>query len=164
MKLHHQRGIHNMHSKTILVVTYAYSSTSAKSRLDVQYAHSIMSCGSFALNSFIAEHSPMGLPSAVAKSTAVLVATVAIGAGSVAKLRPDLFMNLPFPLSIILWTATGSGGVPPYFIEEAWAEDEIKTWTRDGDLVVSTGAKSGTSEFTLINYLPPHLSIICHPV
>jgi hypothetical protein len=106
----------------------------------------------------------MGLPSAVAKSTAVLVATVAIGAGSVAKLRPDLFMNLPFPLSIILWTATGSGGVPPYFIEEAWAEDEIKTWTRDGDLVVSTGAKSGTSEFTLINYLPPHLSIICHPV
>ena len=94
----------------------------------------------------------------------VPVATVAIGAGSVAKLRPDLFMNLPFPLSIILWTATGSGGVPPYFIEEAWAEDEIKTWTRDGDLVVSTGAKSGTSEFTLINYLPPHLSIICHPV
>lgn len=31
------------------------------------------------------------------------------------------------------------------FIKDAWKEDEIDTWTKDGDLVVATGAKSGTT-------------------
>lgn len=35
--------------------------------------------------------------------------------------------------------------MPPYFIKDAWKEDEIETWMKDGDLVVATGAKSGTT-------------------
>jgi hypothetical protein len=35
--------------------------------------------------------------------------------------------------------------MPPYFMDDAWKEDEIDTWMKDGDLVVATGAKSGTT-------------------
>lgn len=79
------------------------------------------------------------------KALAVLVALLALSIGSVAKLKPELFMTLPFPLSIILHTAAAGGSVPPYFMPDAWADDEIGTWTNPNDVIVSAGAKSGTN-------------------
>mmetsp|Transcript_9976 Transcript_9976/g.29538 ORF Transcript_9976/g.29538 Transcript_9976/m.29538 type:complete len:392 (-) Transcript_9976:308-1483(-) len=78
-----------------------------------------------------------------AKKGAVLAGLLAATVGVVGKSHPALFMSLPFPLSVILWSATG-GEVPPYFSRDAWAEDEIKTWTRPGDVIVATAAKAGT--------------------
>ena len=37
------------------------------------------------------------------------------------------------------------GRLPPYFSEDAWEPSEMKTWIKDGDLVVATAAKSGTT-------------------
>jgi len=74
---------------------------------------------------------------AVMLGTAILI-------GGIGRICPHLFMNLPFPLSIILWVTTGNP-MPPYFMNDAWKEDEIDTWTKDGDLVVAVGAKSGTT-------------------
>jgi|EP01082_Thalassiosira_pseudonana_P003311 hypothetical protein len=81
---------------------------------------------------------------AVLKKVGTVVLGVAILIGAIGKFQPHLFMNLPFPLSIILWVTSG-GSMPPYFTQDAWAEDEIDTWTKDGDVVVATGAKSGTT-------------------
>lgn len=78
------------------------------------------------------------------KTVGTAVLGLAILIGSVGKIAPHWFMNLPFPLSIILWISTGNP-MPPYLNADAWAEDEIDSWTRDGDVVVSTGAKSGTT-------------------
>ena len=75
---------------------------------------------------------------------ATIVGALALAIGAIGTMKPTLFMGLPFPLSIILWTSFG-GEVPPYFMPEAWKDDEIKTWTKPGDLVVSTGGKSGTT-------------------
>lgn len=78
------------------------------------------------------------------KKIGTLVLGLAVAIGTVGKYSPHLFMRLPFPLSIILWAVTGHE-MPPYFMPDAWAENEIDTWMKDGDLVVATGAKSGTT-------------------
>jgi len=78
------------------------------------------------------------------KKVGKAVLGLAILIGFVGKFAPHLFMTLPFPLSIILWASTGNE-MPPYFMTDAWKEDEIDTWMRDGDLVVAAGAKSGTT-------------------
>ena len=72
------------------------------------------------------------------------VVGLAVLIGSIGKFAPHLFFNLPFPLSVILWVTTGHG-MPMYFMDDAWKEDEIDTWMKDGDLVVAAGAKSGTT-------------------
>ncbi|KAL9187741.1 hypothetical protein ACHAXT_006119 [Thalassiosira profunda] len=81
---------------------------------------------------------------ALLKTVGAGVLAVAILIGTVGKAAPHLFMSLPFPLSIIAWVSTGHG-MPPYFSPDAWKEDEVDTWTKDGDLVVATAAKSGTT-------------------
>eukprot|EP00957_Ditylum_brightwellii_P078199 5945829-Ditylum_brightwellii.AAC.1 len=45
-------------------------------------------------------------------------------------------MALPFPLSVILWTAAAGGEMPPFSSPTAWAEDKIKTWTKLNDVIV----------------------------
>ena len=80
----------------------------------------------------------------IAKKIGVAVIGVAILIGGIGKYAPHLFMALPFPASIILWVSTGHD-MPPYFMPDAWKEDEIDTWTKDGDLVVATGVKCGTT-------------------
>jgi len=82
--------------------------------------------------------------SSIPKKIGTAVVGFAILIGSIGKFAPHLFMNLPFPLSIILWASTGNS-MPPYFMDDAWKEDEIDSWMKDGDLVVATGAKSGTT-------------------
>ena len=80
----------------------------------------------------------------ILKKIGTLVLGLAITIGTIGKFSPHLFLSLPFPLSIILWVSTGHD-MPPYFTIDAWKEDEIDTWTKDGDIVVATGAKSGTT-------------------
>lgn len=81
---------------------------------------------------------------AVMKKIGTAVLGLALLIGSIGKFAPHRFMSLPFPLSIILWVSTGNE-MPPYFMTDAWKEDEIDSWTKDGDLVVATGPKSGTT-------------------
>jgi hypothetical protein len=81
---------------------------------------------------------------ALIKTIGTAVLGLALLIGSIGKFAPQLFMNLPFPLSIIFWVTTGNA-MPMYFMPDAWKEDEIDTWMKDGDLVVATGAKSGTT-------------------
>lgn len=85
------------------------------------------------------------------KKIGAAVLGLALLIGSVGKTRPHLFLSLPFPLSIILWASTGNE-MPPYFMNDAWKEDEIDTWTKDGDLIVATGAKSGTHFMLYCNH------------
>mmetsp|Transcript_30327 Transcript_30327/g.62605 ORF Transcript_30327/g.62605 Transcript_30327/m.62605 type:complete len:381 (-) Transcript_30327:71-1213(-) len=78
------------------------------------------------------------------KQIGSVVVGIALFIGAVGKFVPHWLMSLPFPLSVILWVWTGHE-MPPWTTKDAWKEDEIDTWTRDGDLVVATGAKSGTT-------------------
>ena len=70
---------------------------------------------------------------AVLKKVGTVVLGVAILIGVIGKFQPHLFMNLPFALIIILWVTSG-GSMPPYFTQDAWAEDDIDTWTK-GEIV-----------------------------
>jgi hypothetical protein len=79
----------------------------------------------------------------VLKVGAVLVALLAIAIGTVKQTKPELFFKIP-NVGFILWAITG-GNMPPYFSFDAWQEEEMKTWIKDGDLVVATAAKSGTT-------------------
>mmetsp|Transcript_34905 Transcript_34905/g.56962 ORF Transcript_34905/g.56962 Transcript_34905/m.56962 type:complete len:376 (-) Transcript_34905:248-1375(-) len=81
---------------------------------------------------------------AIMKKIGTAVLGLAILVGGIGKFVPYIFMSLPFPLSIILWAFTGNE-MPPYFMTDAWKEDEIDSWTKDGDLVVATGPKMGTT-------------------
>lgn len=85
----------------------------------------------------------MGLKS-ISIAAAASVGVVALIIGAIGTVKPSMFLGLPFPLSIILWSSFGKS-VPPYIQPDAWADDEIKTWTKPGDLIVSTGFKSGTT-------------------
>jgi len=78
------------------------------------------------------------------KKIGAAVLGLAVLIGLMGKLCPHLFLSLPFPLSMILWGTTGND-FPPYFMQDAWKEDEIDTWTKDGDLIVATMAKAGTT-------------------
>lgn len=70
------------------------------------------------------------------------VLCLAITIGVVGKIKPELFLRLP--MGFIPWAITGNE-MPPYFDSTPFAEDEFGTWTKDKDLIVSTGAKSGTN-------------------
>mmetsp|Transcript_5213 Transcript_5213/g.8907 ORF Transcript_5213/g.8907 Transcript_5213/m.8907 type:complete len:378 (+) Transcript_5213:195-1328(+) len=81
---------------------------------------------------------------ALMKNVGKAVLGLAVLIGSIGKFAPHLFFDLPFPFSVILWVTTGNS-MPMYFMPDAWKEDEIDSWMKDGDLVVATGAKSGTT-------------------
>ena len=71
-----------------------------------------------------------------------LVLALAIAIGVIGKFKPTLFLKIP--LGFIPWAITGNP-MPPYFDASPFEEGEFNTWARDGDLVVSAGAKSGTN-------------------
>jgi len=57
---------------------------------------------------------------------------------------PALFLKLRFPYGIILHAITG-GKIPPYFTHWPYEEQYQQEVFRDGDVIVATGAKSGTT-------------------
>jgi len=60
----------------------------------------------------------------------------------VGKVAPKWFLKING--GFILWAMTGNP-MPPYFSPEAWLGDESDSWTKEGDVIVSTGSKSGTN-------------------
>mmetsp|Transcript_9740 Transcript_9740/g.18297 ORF Transcript_9740/g.18297 Transcript_9740/m.18297 type:complete len:373 (-) Transcript_9740:3319-4437(-) len=81
------------------------------------------------------------MPNIVVKFISGFILATAIAIGSVAKYKPELFFKLPN--GFILWAMTG-GPIPPYIIEGPFQEGN-QDWLKDGDVVVSTAAKSGTT-------------------
>ena len=79
----------------------------------------------------------------VLKLVTVIVALVAIAIGTVKQVKPELFLKVPH-VGYILHAITG-GSMPPYFSPDAWEPAEMRTWIKDGDLVVATGTKCGTT-------------------
>ena len=78
------------------------------------------------------------------KRSSLVVAVIAIVIGAIGKFKPSLFMTLPFPVSLLCWLATGNSA-PPFIQPDPWINDDVKTWTRSGDVVVAVGGKSGTT-------------------
>ena len=76
------------------------------------------------------------------KSLGFFVVGFAVTIGTIGKVKPELFLKLP--MGFIPWAMTGNI-MPPYFDATPFAEDEFGTWTKDGDLLVTVGAKSGTN-------------------
>ena len=79
--------------------------------------------------------------SSIAKVISGFVLATAIAIGSVSKFKPELCFKLPN--GFILWAMTG-GPIPPYIIEGPFQEGN-QDWLKDGDVVVSVAAKSGTT-------------------
>jgi len=72
---------------------------------------------------------------------AIFVAAISITFGSIAKLAPQLFFKIP-NVGFIFYAMTGNI-LPPYFTTDMF--DKPEEWLKDGDVIVSTGAKSGTT-------------------
>lgn len=77
----------------------------------------------------------------IAKFVSAVVLFTAIAMGSVARYKPELFFKLPN--GFILWAISG-GPIPP-FISEGPFQEGNQDWLKDGDVVVSVAAKSGTT-------------------
>lgn len=75
---------------------------------------------------------------------AVLAAVPALVTGIivVGKVVPKWFLKMNG--GFILWAMTGNP-MPPYFSPDAWLGDESDSWTKEGDVIVSTGGKCGTN-------------------
>lgn len=71
-----------------------------------------------------------------------VIVGIAVTLGIIGKYCPELFLKLPN--GFILWAMTGNP-MPPYLSNDAWKPGEHETWLKDGDVVVATGAKSGTT-------------------
>lgn len=76
------------------------------------------------------------------KSYALIVALVAVSLGCIVKFAPHLFFKIP-NVGFILWALSG-GALPP-FIDDAPFKEDNNGWLKDGDVIVSTGAKAGTT-------------------
>mmetsp|Transcript_3312 Transcript_3312/g.7790 ORF Transcript_3312/g.7790 Transcript_3312/m.7790 type:complete len:376 (+) Transcript_3312:51-1178(+) len=75
------------------------------------------------------------------KQLSIAVLGFAVVVGMIGKLSPTLFLKLP--MGFIPWAITGNP-MPPFFFADAFEPGEFKSFTKDGDLIVSTGIKSGT--------------------
>lgn len=84
-----------------------------------------------------------GITSLAAKG-AIAVALFAAVLKSVALVKPSLFLLIP-NVGFIFHTILTGQAPPPYFTYDAWEPEEARTWLKDGDVVVATGAKSGTT-------------------
>lgn len=76
------------------------------------------------------------------KSFASIVAIAAISIGCIAKFCPHLFFKIP-NVGFIPWAMTG-GAMPPY-IDNVPFQEGNQEWLKDGDVIVSTGTKAGTT-------------------
>lgn len=80
------------------------------------------------------------------KNLGLLVALMAVCIGIVGKAAPHLFLNIPNIGFVFFMLVGGNNGIlPPYFDITPFQGDNPKEWLRDGDVVVATGAKAGTT-------------------
>eukprot|EP01062_Namystynia_karyoxenos_P081348 TRINITY_DN8923_c0_g1_i1.p1 TRINITY_DN8923_c0_g1~~TRINITY_DN8923_c0_g1_i1.p1 ORF type:complete len:372 (+),score=96.35 TRINITY_DN8923_c0_g1_i1:100-1215(+) len=73
-----------------------------------------------------------------------LMLAVAVGFGTVNKLCPALFMSIPH-IGFVFW-AIGGNTMPPFMddYQKTYSREDMRTWAKDGDVIVATAAKSGT--------------------
>jgi hypothetical protein len=109
-----------------------------------------------------------------------LVAVLAAAAfGTVATVKPSLFFKIPL-VGFIPWAMTG-GAMPPLFVSDLWEGENHQRWLKDSDVVVSSGAKSGTTwmlycthqirvkgqkgptPFVDVSFTTPYLEMLQHP-
>jgi hypothetical protein len=79
---------------------------------------------------------------ALSKFITSAILAVAIGIGTIAKYKPELFFKIPH-YGFIVWAMSG-GAMPPFFMRGPFEEGKTD-WLKDGDVVVSVAAKSGTT-------------------
>jgi hypothetical protein len=78
------------------------------------------------------------------KTAALIVALVGITLGSIANFAPHLFFKVP-KIGFLLFAITGGSPIPPYITQEPFEKNNHQTWLKNNDVIVSTGAKSGTT-------------------
>ena len=71
-----------------------------------------------------------------------VILVIAVVIGSIATYAPALFFKIP-NVGFILWAMTG-GAMPPFIITGPF-DSGNNDWLKDGDVVVSAAAKSGTT-------------------
>jgi hypothetical protein len=71
-----------------------------------------------------------------------VILAIAVAIGFIASYSPELFFKIP-NVGFIIWAMTG-GAMPPYIIPGPF-DTGNNDWLKDGDVVVSTAAKSGTT-------------------
>lgn len=81
----------------------------------------------------------------VMKASAIVVVSIAIAMGAIAVRAPELFLYLPMGFIPYSMVGGNSGIVPPMFDIEPWTGDNAREWLKDGDIVVATGTKAGTT-------------------
>lgn len=64
--------------------------------------------------------------------------------------KPEIVLKLP--MGFIPYAILGHN-VPPYFVYDAYEREEFANWTKDGDVIVSVAAKSGTNLMLYMNHL-----------
>lgn len=89
----------------------------------------------------------MGIFEPLALTAVVLAVTI----GTIAKLKPELFLQIP-EIGFIPWAMTG-GIMPPYFQTSVWSEENSKQFLLKGDVVVASGGKAGTIWLLTIMHL-----------
>ena len=72
----------------------------------------------------------------------VLLASVLLAAAALLAARPSLWLT--FHGGFRIWALLGYV-LPPFLDPAPWVLEETRSWLRDGDLVVATGTKSGTT-------------------
>lgn len=85
------------------------------------------------------------------KPLAVSAMALAVTFGTIAKLKPELFLQIP-ELGFIPWAMTG-GIMPPYFQTSVWSAENSKQFLEKGDVVLASGAKAGTIWLMTIMHL-----------
>ena len=76
---------------------------------------------------------------------------LAVTIGTIAKLKPELFLQIP-EFGYIPWAMTG-GIMPPFFQPSVWSEENSKQFLTKGDIVLASGAKAGTIWLMTIMHL-----------
>ena len=74
----------------------------------------------------------------VLAALAYLIAVLAVVIALVGRLKPTLFLSIPH-VGFVFYALVGGFPIPPFFSGDAWEKDEMKTWIKDGDVVVATG-------------------------
>jgi hypothetical protein len=70
----------------------------------------------------------LGLLLTIFKGLGLVVVLVAVAVGTVAKVKPTLFFQIP-KVGFIAWAITG-GAMPPYSLPDVYSGDNHNTWLK----------------------------------